>query len=101
MIFVYRFHGLAPSMAAASYSSPGTVCSPASATYVVNGTETKMATKIIAGNAVDGLARKSMRSSMRLRSSRNWLTTPKNGCSIQRNERAVINTEAAHGNSRA
>ena len=44
-----RFHGLAPSIAAASYSSAGTVCSPASTTYVVNGTETKMATKIIAG----------------------------------------------------
>jgi hypothetical protein len=56
----YPRHQEAPSILAASDSSPGMTCSPASSVYVVNGSDTNTATPINQANALSG--RPSMRS---------------------------------------
>src|SRR5258708_22322635 len=91
----------APSTRAASYSSPGIVCSPASNAYVVNGSETKMATTIIQMSAEAGRPSPSAsllpKDLIRPVSLRKTLITPLFGSSAQRKISDVITTEAAHG----
>src|SRR5258708_5882879 len=78
----------APSTRAASYSSPGIVCSPASSAYVVNGSETKMATTIIQMSAEAGRPSQSAsllpKDLIRPMSCRKTLITPLYGPSVLR-----------------
>src|SRR3954454_3570149 len=88
-------------MRAASYTSDGMVCSPASSAYVENGTDTKIATTIIQASADH--CRPSQSAWLELKcltmpmSCRNTLRTPLFGSSAHRKINDVMTTDAAHG----
>src|SRR5580704_13923784 len=97
----YPRHQDAPSILAASDSSPGITCSPASRVYVVNGSDTNTATPIIQANALSGRPSQDDWLELNWRSRPIWcrkmLIAPLSGCSIQRKISAVTITDAAHG----